>query len=983
MKKILLFAAMAVMAVTANAQSSPKMFNGQPSDPRLTKSIQVRKSFQAVAPRTDMNTRSYAPAGKHLTLDLAKVKPVARGKQMNKSAQPLETMQGNAFSKGKAQSRQMVNLTPTIRLNEQTTATARATRKAPAFVESYTAFGLNYRSREAEQWTMKPVSGTYTNEETGEEETVSALVDIIPTPDYLSELYPNGIPVAYTISDDNVITINPQAIATYQNEAQDTTFYITLFSANSDDEDGVINMELGENGKLTVTNGNWVCLGEFANVEFDPDMNDSEAYLGWDELYANVIYYYRYESTISQEYKAHGVDYFANEPLDWIMQRGTMAMDEEESHFFINMSPLIDTFASLYPDGIDVEYTQEGSFITVAPQVIASYEDEEEGGDDGRVYIMICSGAADDGNIVLTEGEGGSLTTIDGESIIIGAWETNTFDPSFDTYLGSYSYIDNVKYRLPDAAPEAPEDVAFEPNELVLFAGMGPTGYTFNNNLAVFGAYTPVSFHNNTFDITTNFEWTITEDEGDEEEATITGTDREFSFDTKGGSIYSNFSLTAYNDGAKSEPFTWGTGLSFAKDENGNDTEEKRYENAYFYAGRGQGSFQFTDGTYATMTRQNPDLDLTFYVNWATPNILDEDARFASIARMTKIYSYQGKPSTPLFLTGITLPLVSFTAEDDFGLHISLYKCSRTSAGNLTLGDLIAEGDATIDNIVEYDSGIKEVVFDELYREDEMGMSETLEYLFIEDEFCIVIDDWDNGTFRGVLGNQEYSNNETTSTWFQRQGENRLRSYGGGWPTLFIGLNDATYGYLHTEDNTNLQFAAEGGEATIHVDPMYYGLDEDNQPTYSLAIESVTIDGEEYEEMPEWLTIAVANEDYTTATETTEDGEVYEYFVNGIDYDLVISADALTGDEESRTAEIVFMQTGARLKVTVSQGKNGQAVPKKGDVNGDNTVDVADISQIISIMAEGGYTEAADVNNDKIVDVADISQVISIMANSN
>ena len=164
---------------------------------------------------------------------------------------------------------------------------------------------------------------------------------------------------------------------------------------------------------------------------------------------------------------------------------------------------------------------------------------------------------------------------------------------------------------------------------------------------------------------------------------------------------------------------------------------------------------------------------------------------------------------------------------------------------------------------------------------------------------------------------------------------------------------------------------------------MYYGLDEDNQPTYSLAIESVTIDGEEYEEMPEWLTIAVANEDYTTATETTEDGEVYEYFVNGIDYDLVISADALTGDEESRTAEIVFMQTGARLKVTVSQGKNGQAVPKKGDVNGDNTVDVADISQIISIMAEGGYTEAADVNNDKIVDVADISQVISIMANSN
>ena len=59
----------------------------------------------------------------------------------------------------------------------------------------------------------------------------------------------------------------------------------------------------------------------------------------------------------------------------------------------------------------------------------------------------------------------------------------------------------------------------------------------------------------------------------------------------------------------------------------------------------------------------------------------------------------------------------------------------------------------------------------------------------------------------------------------------------------------------------------------------------------------------------------------------------------------------------------------------------------KGDVNGDNTVDVADISAIISVMAgsvdsDSPTATAADVNEDGTVDVADISSVISIMAGS-
>ena len=58
---------------------------------------------------------------------------------------------------------------------------------------------------------------------------------------------------------------------------------------------------------------------------------------------------------------------------------------------------------------------------------------------------------------------------------------------------------------------------------------------------------------------------------------------------------------------------------------------------------------------------------------------------------------------------------------------------------------------------------------------------------------------------------------------------------------------------------------------------------------------------------------------------------------------------------------------------------NGQVVVK-GDVNGDGSVDVADISAIISVMAGTASYSVADVNVDGSVDVADILSVISIMA---
>ena len=53
---------------------------------------------------------------------------------------------------------------------------------------------------------------------------------------------------------------------------------------------------------------------------------------------------------------------------------------------------------------------------------------------------------------------------------------------------------------------------------------------------------------------------------------------------------------------------------------------------------------------------------------------------------------------------------------------------------------------------------------------------------------------------------------------------------------------------------------------------------------------------------------------------------------------------------------------------------------KPGDVNGDFTIDVADIASVIDVMAKGNNDKAADVNGDGVVDVADIATIIDEMA---
>ena len=55
-------------------------------------------------------------------------------------------------------------------------------------------------------------------------------------------------------------------------------------------------------------------------------------------------------------------------------------------------------------------------------------------------------------------------------------------------------------------------------------------------------------------------------------------------------------------------------------------------------------------------------------------------------------------------------------------------------------------------------------------------------------------------------------------------------------------------------------------------------------------------------------------------------------------------------------------------------------IPKeklRGDINGDNIVNMADVNKVVSLVLAGSYEETADVNNDKRVNAADIVEVIN------
>lgn len=584
------------------------------------------------------------------------------------------------------------------------------------------------------------------------------------------------------------------------------------------------------------------------------------------------------KADLQAEYNGLGTDHSDNTRVSWTMKPATA---EGGATVLIDVIP--NPWKAEEKAEVPAEYTLNGDVITIQPQLVGQW---------GSYYIFLAGGESDDNTIQLTVGEDGSLTMANNESILYGVFSSDEFDPTYTstrdggTYAGYLEIIDNVQYLKPgEKIIPAPNYV---PDDLYLMTGLN---VDFSYGLyGLLPAYASVAFMNRTTDPADAFEWSTTPVAYNSETKAyepiadpITGDTQDFAFFTEGDMAYSPVSLTASFEGETSDPFYY------------TDSEK-----GCWYAGIAGSEFDWQDEATPSpiISKANPSTSLSLF-------------------NMQGVYGqiyYQGKPASPFYFTGVNMMLYNFEQKEGFNLTCKIQKCTRDpQTGKLEMGDVVAQADLDLEDI-QTGTQCTMVNWNNFYYEDELGMNVDLDGILVDYEFAIVVEGWDNGTFSGspiyskanipatmtyaiVSGATEY----TGSAWWSAYGN------------VFIGFKGAVYGYLYTEDETELNIPAEGGEASIHVKPMYCSNTDDENgnktPTTRLWLT------DDSEDIPEWLTFRYDNETYDQNAEDFE----------GFGFDLVAVA-AANETDEPRSATISFMQEGAKLVVTVNQPQKGAGV---------------------------------------------------------
>lgn len=611
---------------------------------------------------------------------------------------------------------------------------------------------------------------------------------------------------------------------------------------------------------------------------------------------------FRKAATLKKSYTALGTNYSTKSKESWTLKSGTIDVEGTMTPCLYDVIPVPEKFAAL--ESIAVPYTQNDNEIVIQPTVVTTVEEE----DGTTIYVLLFSAVDEDGCIRLSIDDNGKLTTAKSDYYVYGAWEQPEYildendegEVELVGYLGYYGMYNGVQYLTEDEIP-VPEAL-YEPSVTYYQIGSSSSGYGYIANYAVIPPYAEITFKNLSDELFVDtWSWNMvqqdynSEKEDYDEVEVFTANTKDFSIKSL-PETYTPAQLTASYSGTKGNPFQWGMPYEY----NGNSYDP------HVFGGELTSSMIFSDGTEATLTRANTkDFGYYYSGSYLTPGRSSKDHKLSTLI------SYQGKPAAPLYINGIHFGVYQLEVTEDFNLKCKIQKMTFDEEGKVVLGDVLAESEITYDDLGDISDGSFD--WTEFYIEDEWGMTESIDYLYVEDEFAVVIEGWDNGTFEcySLIDGCEFG--DVSNTYFKttEEGDDAIYHYTGNYQHLDLGIYGG-WGYLHTEDDTNLIFGRDGGTSSIHIDPMLYSIDDETEePTYSLFIEKITDDEEELEEIPEWLDIEVANEDYTT----DEDGN----FVHGIDYDLVFTATALPEGEATRSVQIEFAQTGAKLTVTITQ----------------------------------------------------------------
>ena len=796
---------------------------------------------------------------------------------------------GSVRSQVKADAAPMVQVSATERMTLSPAKAAivkKLAAKAPAAMsEKYKAKAAVYNGTDRKWYWSSP----YTMETLSLGDGVDCMIDVFP-----NNVSGDRVPALYTSVENadgtTAITIAPQWIG--RNEKYD--FFICDYTNIRQGGDGSIKMTLAADGNLTFDNPGNVA-GYFltpVNTDADPAAGNEPPFVGANIVSAaeqcqQVTYTIPEPDTFVAEvkYTGKGFDKSANDFATWDMQMGKKD----------GVSVIRDLVPSVEGDtGIptDIVYTENGNQIIIQPQCVGTAAK-------GQYYLYLLNANTDDGVITLTKDANGYLTTADQLDVIIGAFKVDAFDLS--QYAGWWTWTEDVKFYAEGQEIPVPAPVAmYEPEYTSLNIGYSANSYLYGTNVTYLPGYAEIPYVNTTKEETTSWSWAVNnlkynsdakayEAVGDP----ITGTEKDFSFMTQGSGLFNMPTLNEANGDKVSAQYQWGQadedGRLSIQQVGGSISDEGDSESGPFAASVCHPSFSIASwSALATPDKNTSDINL--------------------------IAMYQGKPAAPLYITGLNMYVKDLVMNADFNLTARIVEATRSASGSFRLGKTIAYADANVETSMT-STAINVINFSDLYVLDEGEMSQSLDHLFLDKEFAVVIEGWNNGTF-SCTPFGEYSNiyntNGFSNVLFEKKGEEgSMYSFTNNYGHLCLNFNDGTYGYLHTADNANFTALADGGEAKIHIDDaMYHSVGENEVKSPRVFVS---------DDCPEWVTIDTENADET-----------------GTVFDLKFTFDK--NDGEARKATFYVWQEGAKIDVTVDQAgtiNTGiSAITAEGAANG-------------------------------------------------
>ncbi|MDE5987012.1 MAG: hypothetical protein K2H16_07030 [Prevotella sp.] len=860
MKKVLLLAAAVLTLGTATAHLGLNGTFGKPVSKAL------HKAFEAV--KLNPQEVREATAGKAVFVgytDDAKTLKAARP-MVNSLATPMAQM----FTAEKL----------TVSPAKAAIAKQLAAKAPAAMSQTYTGNCQYYSGGKwnvAQPWTMKTISAG------GADYMFDVIPDLAGFGAQMSA-YADGVFVQYTSTDNGdgttAISIAPQYIAS---TAQYDIFLIDRSNANKGG-DGSIKMTLAADGKLTVDNPTNI-VGYFATpINTETPEGEEPPFVaanvaGAFEQTGLITYSIPAPDTFVAEttYTGKGNDISYDRDNNKIETPATWEMKMGKKDGVAVIRDLVPSVSEDTGVPTDVTYTENGNTITIQPQKVGMYN---------AYYLYIFDWDSTDGSITLTKDAQGHIITPENLAIVIGAFATDAFSgvsSSNDDYLGFWTRTEKVAYyaegqEIPVPAPT----VMYEPASVPMSVAISDKGYIKNNSISFVPGYAEIAYTNTTSDVATAWSWEVcdsvfngTDDKYEAGANKVTGTGRNFSFMTAGSATFGNPTLIATNEDKVSAPYIWA------------GAERKTYMNVGgtidSYGDDASGSFMAS-----VAEREN---GFVSYTNFGTPDK-------ANNSGITSIYMYQGKPAAPLYFTGLNLLVRNFAPKADFNLTARIVEATRRANGSVSFGKTIAYVDASeAVQLPAPNEAMYMLYFNDMYVLDEDEMSQTIDHIFMDKEFAVVIDGWDNETFSAdgiFLEDNETANaNGFYNMFFEKATEpGSLYRFNNMWSRVFLGFNEAAYGYLHTADNTDFTAFAAGGEATIRVDDaLFSSINASNERSPRVFLS---------DDCPEWVTVSVAN--------ANEDAKAFD-----------LKFTFAENDGEARKASFYVWQEGAKIDVTVDQ----------------------------------------------------------------